>query len=127
MTLADAGRAEEERILPVLDEAPRGQLVDQRPVHLRVEIELEAVGRPVRVAKPGLLRPTLEQQALPAEELIVDEREDEIEEDQPFRPRLAEPALEHAGHPGRPELAEGAIQFDERQAGSPVERSMRLK
>ena len=56
MALAGAGRAEEERILPLLDEAARRQVVDQRPVHLLVEIEVEAVERPIRVAKPGLLR-----------------------------------------------------------------------
>ena len=71
--------------------------------------------------------PALEQPVLPAEQFIVDERGDEIEGDQPFGLRLAEPGLEHAGHPGEPELAEGAVQFDERHVGSPVVRSMRSR
>ena len=51
VALAGAGRAEEERVLALRDEARGGELVDQRAVHLLVEVEVEAVERAVRVAE----------------------------------------------------------------------------
>jgi hypothetical protein len=55
MAFAGAGRAEEERVFPLLTEAGRRELVDQHTIHLLVEIELKAVERAVGVLKAGEL------------------------------------------------------------------------
>ena len=88
----------------VLDEAAGGELVDERAMHLLVEIEVEAVEAAVRIAKPGLPGPALEQPVLPTEQFVADERGDEIGEREALRLRLAEPRLQHGGHPREPEL-----------------------
>ena len=43
MAFAGAGRAEEERVFALADEAGRRQLVDQRAIHLLVEIKIKPV------------------------------------------------------------------------------------
>ena len=43
MALAGAGRAEEERVLVLGDEAAGGELEDEAAVHLLVEVEVEGV------------------------------------------------------------------------------------
>jgi hypothetical protein len=45
------GFAEQERVFAPLDEVTGRQFVDQRPVHLLVEIEIETVERPVGIAE----------------------------------------------------------------------------
>ncbi len=127
MALPGAGRAEEERVFALLDEAAGGQLVDERPIHLLVEIEVEAVERAIGIAEARLLGAPLEQPVLPAQELVTDERGDEVERGQAFRLRLAESGLQHAGHAREAELTERAIEFDKCHGVSPVVRSMRSR
>ena len=47
--------AEKERIFPLRDEAAGGQLVDQCPVHLLVEIEIESIKGAFRITEARLL------------------------------------------------------------------------
>src|SRR3989441_1082300 len=51
---------EKERVFPVCDEAAGGQLVDQRPVHLLIEIEIEGIERAIGIAKARQFMATLE-------------------------------------------------------------------
>src|SRR5258708_2167767 len=62
------GWAEKERVLALRDEAPRRQLVDQRAIHLLVEIKVKVVEGRVRVAKPRLFVLPLEQAVLSTQE-----------------------------------------------------------
>ena len=61
MALAGAGRAEEEHVLALVDEAAVGELEDETAVHLLVEVEVEGVERLVAVAEAGVLDAALEQ------------------------------------------------------------------
>ena len=51
MALAGARRAEEERVFALADEAGGGELVEQRAIHLLVEVEIEAVERAIGIAE----------------------------------------------------------------------------
>ena len=64
VALARAGRPEEERVFALLDEARRGQIVDQCAVHLLIEIKVEAVEGAVGIAKAGLLVPAFTEPVL---------------------------------------------------------------
>ena len=114
MTLARTRRAEEEDIFALEHEAARGQVVDQRTVHLPVEVEIEGVERAVRVAEAGLLQPTRDEPVLASQELIADERRDEIDRRLVFRLGLSQPRVEDIGHAGESELAERTIQSCDR-------------
>jgi hypothetical protein len=61
------GRAEEEDVLAAGDEVAGGELEDDAPVHLLVEVHVEGVERLPRVAEPGLLDPAVEEPVLAAE------------------------------------------------------------
>ena len=117
MALAGAGRAEEERVFALRDEAAGGELEDEGPVELLVEVEIEGVEGLVGVAEAGVGPPAGEEPILAADELIADERRDEVERRQPFGLRLAEPGLQDVGHAGEAELAEGAIEFGQGHSG----------
>ncbi len=56
MTLAGARWAQEEDVFALLDEAARREFVDERAIHLLVEVEVKGVERAVGVAKAGLLQ-----------------------------------------------------------------------
>ena len=51
MTLAGAGRAEEESVLTPIDELAGGELEDEAAIHLLVEVEVEGVEGLARLAK----------------------------------------------------------------------------
>ena len=127
VTLAGAGRAEQEGILALRDEAHGGQFVDQGAVHLPVEGEIKAVERAVGVPEAGLLMPPGEEAVLAPEKLVGDQRRDEVERGEWLGLGLAEPGLQDIGHAGEPELAERVIDFDEIHGASPVVRSMRSR
>jgi hypothetical protein len=78
MALTSTGRAEKKRIFPLLDEARGGEFVDQRAVHLLVEIEIEAVKRAVGITEACLFVPPLEEPILSAHEFVGDEHGDEV-------------------------------------------------
>jgi hypothetical protein len=101
--------------------------VDERPIHLLVEIEIEGVERPIGVAEPRLLDAPLDQTVLPADEFVADERRDEIDRHLPFRLGLTQARLEHVGHAGEAEFPERGVEFDEIHVGSPVCWSLRSR
>ena len=55
--------AEKECVFPLRDEAAGRQLVDQRPVHLLVEIEIEGIEGAIGIAKARQFMATLEQRS----------------------------------------------------------------
>ena len=71
--------SEKQRVLTLRDEAPRRKLVDQRAIHLLVEIKVKVIEGRVRVAKARLFVPPLEQPVLPTQELVGHERRHEID------------------------------------------------
>ena len=113
-------RAEQEAVLSLLNEAAGGQVVDQGPVHLFVEIEIKRVEGAVAIAKAGLLDPARDASVLPPDEFVPDERGDEIDGGLLLGLGLAQADLEGGRHAREPELAEGGVEFNEIHAGSPV-------
>jgi len=101
--------------------------VDQRAVHLLVEIEIEGVEGALGIAEARLLDPTRDEAILAARELVADQRGDEIDRRLAFRLGVAEPGVQGRGHAGEPELLEGGIEFDEIHERSPVCWSMRSR
>ena len=76
MALAGARRAEEERVLALLDEARGGQLVDERAVHLLVEVKIKGLERAVGIAEAGEFVPAREEPVFAALQFVGDERGD---------------------------------------------------
>jgi hypothetical protein len=113
MTFAGPGRAEEERVLVGRDEAAGGKREDEGAVDLAVEVKVEGVERLAGVPEAGLRAPASEEPILAADELIGDERGDEIERHQPLGLGLTEPGLEPVGHAGEPQLTERTVEFSE--------------
>ncbi len=109
------------------DEAGGGELVDEGAVHLLVEVEVEAVEGPVGVAEAGLLRAAGEEPVLSAQQLVGDERGDEVDGGELLGLGLTQACLEDVGHAGEAQLAQRAIEFDEVHVGSPVFWSMRSR
>jgi len=101
--------------------------VNERPVHLLVEVEVKRIERAVGVAKAGLLQPARNEPVLAPDEFVADERRDEIDGRLSLGLGLAEARFEDIGHAGEAELAQGVIEFDEVHTGSPVWRSMRSR
>jgi hypothetical protein len=112
--------SEQEHILPLQDEAGRGELVDQRAVHLLVEIEIEGVEGAIRIAEASLLNPTRDQPVLPARQLVADEGGHEIDGRLPLGVGLTQAGIERGGHAREPKLAERGVEFDEIHERSPV-------
>ena len=104
-----------------------GELVDERAIHLLVEIKVKGVERAFGIAKARELVAALEQAVLPPAEFVGDERGHEIDGRHLLGLRLAQPGVEDGGHAGEAQLAERAIEFDEIHCGSPVVRSMRSR
>jgi len=105
MALAGSWRAEQERVLGPCDEATRSQLEGQLPVHLLVEIEVEAVEGLVRVAEASLFDPALDQPVLTALQLVRDERGQKIHRSQGARLGFHDSSFERRGHARQPQLA----------------------
>ncbi len=118
---------EKERVVALRDEAAGRQLVDQRPVHFLVEIEIEGVERAIGIAKARQFIATLEQAVLSPQEFVGDEHRHEIDGRDLFRLRLAQSGFQDGRHAGQAELAERAVELDEIHRGSPVVRSMRSR
>jgi hypothetical protein len=81
------------------------------------------------VAEAGLGATAGEEAVLAAEELVADERGDEIQRGEASGLRVLEPRFERVGHAGEAELAERAIEFGERHAEGSLSRwqSMRSR
>ena len=84
MTLAGAGRAEEEGILVLRDETAGGELVDQSAIPLLVKREVKAVERAIGVPEACLLVPPGQQPVLPPDQLVADEGREEVERGEPL-------------------------------------------
>ncbi len=95
------------------DEAAGRELKNQRAIHLLVEGEIKRVERATRIAEAGLRAAAFEQAILSALQLVIHEHRDEIKRREPLGLRMAQARFQHVGHAGEPELAEGAIQFEE--------------
>src|SRR5688500_9718384 len=106
MALAGAGWTEEEDVLVLGDEACRGELVDERAIHLLVEIKVKGVERALGVTKARELVSALEEAVLPAAEFVGDERRYQVEGRHLLGLRLSEPRFQDSGHAGEPELSE---------------------
>jgi hypothetical protein len=87
--------------------------VDQRPVHLLVEVEVEAVEGPIRVAKTGLLVASSQEPILATLKFIADERGHDVDRRELLRLCLSESGFDDIGHAGQPKIAKRVIQFDE--------------
>ena len=79
--------------------------------------------------KRACVAAALEEPILPPDELVADERGDEVERRQPLGLRLAEAGFEDVGHAGEAELAQRAVEFGEGHSGVSlsVRRSMRSR
>jgi hypothetical protein len=89
---------------------------------------LKSKSKVSRVPEAGLLDAAGEQAVLAAEELVADERGEEVDGRQLGGLGLEQAGLEAGGHAGAAELAEGALQFDEvHGAASWAFRAMRSR
>src|SRR5260370_19920754 len=129
VALARAGRAEEESVLVLGDEAAGGEFEDEAPIHLLVEVEVKGVEHLAPLAEAGLFHPAIEEPVLAALELVLDERGKEVDGGELLRLGLQQPWFEAGGHAGAAELAEGTLQLDEVHVGrsSWVLRAMRSR
>lgn len=128
VALACAGRPEEEGVLVLRDEVAGGEVEDKAPVELAVEVKVEGVEGLARVAEAGALHAVLEEAVLPALQLVLHERGDEIERRPVIGLRLDDAGLEGGGHARDAQLAQGAGNFGECHSGLlVVMRSMRSR
>ena len=107
------GRAEEEPVLVLGDEAAGGELEDEAAIELPIEVEIEGVEGLADVTEAGLLEAAVEQPVLASKELVTDERGEEVDRGEVLGLRLEQPWLQAGGHAGAPELTQSALQFDE--------------
>jgi hypothetical protein len=117
MTLAGAGRAEEQAVLVLGDEAAGGEFEDEAAIERPSEVEIEGVEGLAHVAEAGLFEAAVEQAVLAPQQLIADERGEEVDGGQLLRLGLEQPWLQAGGHARATELPQGALQFDEVHVG----------
>lgn len=113
MALARARRPEQQHVFALADEARRGQLIDERAIHLLVEVEIEGAERAIAVAEARLFDPPRKESILSAHELVGDERRDEVDGRELLGLRLAQSRLEHVGDARKAQLAQRAVEFGE--------------
>jgi len=99
MALAGAGRAEEKDVLALGDETCGGEFVDERAIHLLVEIKIKGVERALGVTEARELVSAFEQAVLPAAEFVGHQRGHQVEGRHPLGLRLSEPCFQDSGHP----------------------------
>jgi len=125
MTLARARRTEQQHVFALTDKTRGCEIVDERAIHLLVEIEIKAVEGSVCVAESGQLEAAGEEVVLPSQQLVGHERRDEIDRSELVGLRLAQPRFEDVSDAGEPELAECVVEFGEVHVwSSPVFRWM---
>ena len=127
MTLPCARWPEQERVFALRDEATGRELVDQRSIHLLVEIEIEGVERAAGITEARLFVSALEQSVLPAQQLVRHEDRHEIDRRELLGLGMPQTGFEDDRHAGQAELTERPIELDEIHSGSPVLRSMRSR
>src|SRR5215471_8309194 len=126
VTFAGAGRTEEEDVFTLCDKPDGRELVDQRAIHLLIEIKIKGVERAVGVAEACELVPAFEQTVLPPAEFVRDQCGHQVEGRHLLALRLSESGFQNGSHARESELAERSIEFDEIHGTSPV-RSMRSR
>ena len=84
------------------DEGSGGQVEGQTAIHLLVEVEVEVVEGPLRVAKLGLLGPALQQAIAATSEFVRDQAGEEVDGGHGFGLRLVETSFEHGGDTAQP-------------------------
>jgi hypothetical protein len=99
------------------DKAAGSELEHESAIHLLVEIEVEGVEGLAAVSEAGLRDATVEEPILAAQELVLDERGEEVDGGLLLGLRLKQSSFEAGGHAGAAEVAEGALQFDEVHEG----------
>jgi len=127
VTLPCARWPEQERVFALRDEATGRELVDQRSIHLLVEIEIEGVERAAGITEARLFVSALEQSVLPAQQLVRHEDRHEIDRRELLGLGMPQTGFEDDRHAGQAELTERPIELDEIHSGSPVLRSMRSR
>ena len=128
MTFAGARRAEKERVFALRDEAAGGQVVDQRAIHLLVEVEIEACrasdrdrGSAACLCRRSSSRSCRRRSS---SDTSIETRSIGV---MLLGLGVTQAGFEDGRHAGQAELAERAIEFDEIHSGSPVLRSMRSR
>src|SRR5947209_15527490 len=109
MTFAAAAGAEKQRVIMFGNKATGGEIEDQTAVHLGVESEVEVVECFVRIPKPSLLAPALEQAIAAACEFVGHQAGEQVDGGHGFGLCLVQTRFEHCGHAAEAELAEGAL------------------
>jgi hypothetical protein len=97
------------------DPAGGGELEDERPIHLLVEVEVERVEPLADVAEAGELDPAFEEAVLAAEQFVRHEPGEEIDRGQLLGLRFEQAGFEAGGDAGAAELAQGALEFEDVQ------------
>jgi hypothetical protein len=108
-----SGRAEEDDVLVLGDEAAGGELEDEAAVHLLVEGEVEGVDGFVAVAKLRLFEAAGEEAIGAPGELVLDEQRQRVGERELVGLGLDEAGLERLRHAAEAELAQRAEEFRE--------------
>ena len=85
-----------------------------------VEVEVKRIQALVGIAEAGLRDAALEQAVLPAQQLVAHEVGEKVERDEAVGLRFEQARFETGGHAGAAELAQGALQFEERHGAAPA-------
>ena len=95
------------------DEAAGRQIMDERSIHLLVEIKVEAIKRAVGIAEAGLLVTAFQQPIFAPHELVGHERRDEIDRRQLFGVGMSQPRFQDGRHTREAEFAECVLRADQ--------------
>jgi hypothetical protein len=109
------------------DEVACGEVEDEAPVELAVEIEVEGVEGLSDVAEAGAFHASVEEPVLAALQLVLDEGGDEVEGRPVVGLGLHDARLEGGGHARDSKLSEGAGGLGEGHSGLLVMRWMRSR
>ena len=99
--------------LPAFRPMSRGQIEDQTPVHLWVELEVEVIEQLVWVTELRLLMASLQQPFAAASKFVGDQDGDQIDGGHAFRLRLPKTRFHHRSHAAQAQLDQGANEFDQ--------------
>ena len=83
------------------DKGAGGQLKDQAAIHLFVEVEIEVVEGPERVAELGLFAPAFQHAIGAAGEFVGDQAGDQIQGSHGFGLGLTQTGLQYRRHPSQ--------------------------
>jgi hypothetical protein len=127
MALPSTGGSQEQGVFALGAEPRRRQVVNECAVHFLIEIKVEAVERAIGIAKARVAVAALGEPILATEELVGDQRRDQIDGRHCVGPGLAAPRFEDGRHTREAEFPERVIEFDQIHRASPVLRSIRSR